>query len=355
MAEITVRAIDSALAMEEVQKRLGDNALIISTQRIDGQIEITATDEELVKVEKERKPLILGDLYRQDKFSSVLDRKVGEAAAEQHPKSSDDLYSAMINKIEKISEELSGLKLMVDNFSDSEVAELGTIDKLRLIGFMPSTINIFDDFSNETQVGEAVRKLAKAFVKGKCKHFDESDIFLIVGEKGSGKSTFANKFVSLHQNSNVGTNYLLFSDESKRKLLTAVKNLNLSQGEDNALKRQALIIDTSNQENDLNLLMIDLSKANPEAKISVINTIPVGSSYERLKKDYKIKSPEKHYWAFTKLDTCDLSVAEISAMIELDNKCMFFSGMDKVKDGAYYSKVDQIEAYLLKKIKEEIS
>jgi predicted kinase len=220
---------------------------------------------------------------------------------------------------------------------------------------MPSTINIFDDFSNETQVGVAVHKLAKAFVKGKCKHFDGSDIFLIIGEKGSGKSTFANKFVSLQQTSNVETDYLLFSDESKRKLLTAVKNLNLSQGEDNALKRQALIIDTSNQENDLNLLMIDLCKANPEAKISIINTVPVGSSYERLKKDYKINSSEKHYWAFTKLDTYDLSVPEISAMIELDNKCMFFSGMDKVEDGAYYSKVDQIEAYLLKKIKEEIS
>ena len=53
MAEITVRAIDSALAMEEVQKRLGDDALIISTQRIDGQIEITATDEEVIKPEKE--------------------------------------------------------------------------------------------------------------------------------------------------------------------------------------------------------------------------------------------------------------------------------------------------------------
>ena len=47
MAEITVRAIDSALAMEEIQKRLGDEALIISTRRVDGQIEITATDDEL--------------------------------------------------------------------------------------------------------------------------------------------------------------------------------------------------------------------------------------------------------------------------------------------------------------------
>ena len=60
MAEITVRAIDSALAMEEVQKRLGDDALIISTQRIDGQIEITATDEQVEKAEKEVKTAIYG-------------------------------------------------------------------------------------------------------------------------------------------------------------------------------------------------------------------------------------------------------------------------------------------------------
>ena len=123
MAEITVRAIDSALAMEEVQKRLGDDALIISTQRIDGQIEITATDEEVVKVEKGNKPLLLGEIYRQDKFSSVLNRKVGEADAGQYPKSSDELYSVVKNKIEEISEELSGLKLLIDNYSDSEAVE----------------------------------------------------------------------------------------------------------------------------------------------------------------------------------------------------------------------------------------
>ena len=71
-------------------------------------------------------------------------------------------------------------------------------------------------------------------------------------------------------------------------------------------------------------------------------------------KEFKINLSEKQYWAFTKLDLYDLSVGEIAAMIELENKCMFFSGMDKVEDGAYYSKVDQIEAYLLKKLKEEI-
>ena len=103
MAEITVRAIDSALAMEEVQKRLGDDALIISTKRIDGQIEITATEEEVIKPEKEIKPLILSDIYRQDNFSAVLDRKVGEAESDTDRNASSDLYSEVTNKISKIN------------------------------------------------------------------------------------------------------------------------------------------------------------------------------------------------------------------------------------------------------------
>ena len=352
MAEITVRAIDSALAMEEVQKRLGDDALIISTQRIDGQIEITATDEEVVKPNKETKPLILGDIYRQDNFSAVLNRKVGEVRNSMDLNTHGDLYPEVTNRIEKISEELSELKLLVDNY-DNEPVEFGTLDKLRVIGFRPSTLNIFDDLSNETEMGVAVRKLAKAFVNGKCNHFENSNILIITGAKGSGKSTFSDKFISLQKKNNPDKEYIEVSDQNKRKLIAAVKNLNLSQDKRDNSKQQALIIDTSNQEIDLNLILIDIYKANPEAKISVIHTVPVGSSYERLKKEFKINLSEKQYWAFTKLDLYDLSVGEIGAMIELENKCMFFSGMDKVEDGAYYSKVDQIEAYLLKKLKEE--
>ena len=113
MAEITVRAIDSALAMEEVQKRLGDDALIISTQRIDGQIEITATDEEVVKPNKETKPLILGDIYRQDNFSAVLNRKVGEARNSMDLNIPGDLYPEVTNRIEKISEASKYLHLFL--------------------------------------------------------------------------------------------------------------------------------------------------------------------------------------------------------------------------------------------------
>ena len=45
MVEITVKAADSASAMEEIEKRLGADAMIVSTNRVDGQIEIVATND----------------------------------------------------------------------------------------------------------------------------------------------------------------------------------------------------------------------------------------------------------------------------------------------------------------------
>ena len=54
MVEITVKAVDSASAMEEIEKRLGADAMIVSTNRVDGQIEIVATMTTLLNIRKPR-------------------------------------------------------------------------------------------------------------------------------------------------------------------------------------------------------------------------------------------------------------------------------------------------------------
>ena len=47
MPTITVTAPDSALAMDEIMRRLGDGAFILSTKSQNGQIEIRATNDPL--------------------------------------------------------------------------------------------------------------------------------------------------------------------------------------------------------------------------------------------------------------------------------------------------------------------
>jgi hypothetical protein len=130
--------------------------------------------------------------------------------------------------------------------------------------------------------------------------------------------------------------------------------VNLERSVEKGAKQKAIVIDTGVIEKELDSFLIEIKSKRPEVKISVITTLQVGSSYEMVMKSRGVNLSERQYIAVTKLDVCDFSVPEISAMIESTDKCMFFSGIDKVTDGAYFAKLDQVESYLLKKLKEEL-
>lgn len=73
MPTVTVLAPDSALAMDEVIRQLGDNAYILSTTTRDGQIEILATNE-LNQIQPPRKRTTSVS------FSDALAQQVGQGA-----------------------------------------------------------------------------------------------------------------------------------------------------------------------------------------------------------------------------------------------------------------------------------
>jgi hypothetical protein len=89
-------------------------------------------------------------------------------------------------------------------------------------------------------------------------------------------------------------------------------------------------------------------------KISVINLIPVGSSYEYLMKTMPQKRLENEYLALTKLDLCDLSILEIAAFVELNHKCMFFSGVPSSEEGLYFAKVGQTVDHIIQTIENRV-
>ena len=104
--------------------------------------------------------------------------------------------------------------------------------------------------------------------------------------------------------------------------------------------KQVGIIEVSNSEN-IDDFLFNLSKFDSDLNISIINLMPVGYSYEYLMKNMSERRLENEYLALTKLDLCDLSIAEIAAYIELNHKCMFFSGVPSSKEGLYFAKIGQ--------------
>ena len=100
--------------------------------------------------------------------------------------------------------------------------------------------------------------------------------------------------------------------------------------------------------------MLNLSKLDSAIKISILNVMPVGNSYEYLMKNMPQRRLENEYLALTKLDLCDLSILEIAAFIELEHKCMFFSGVPSPKEGLYFAKVGQTADHITQTIESRI-
>ena len=65
----------------------------------------------------------------------------------------------------------------------NEEPVLRTLDKLQMLGFRRATLKKFEEINDELNIEQAIRKLAKAFVNGKCRHFDETDIYFITGRQ----------------------------------------------------------------------------------------------------------------------------------------------------------------------------
>ena len=81
MPEITVTALDSATAMEEVVKRLGMDALIVSTRRVGSQIEIVATNDEMVSGKTQDQPKQKNSTNNAN-FSDLLKSKLANVTDE---------------------------------------------------------------------------------------------------------------------------------------------------------------------------------------------------------------------------------------------------------------------------------
>ena len=93
MPELKITAVDTSLAMDEVEKQLGPDALILSTTRRDGMIEILATNEpEQIdaanlkakeKAKARRESRLLSELPSNnttEKFSELIDAEVSKLA-----------------------------------------------------------------------------------------------------------------------------------------------------------------------------------------------------------------------------------------------------------------------------------
>ena len=390
MPELKFKAVDTSLAMEEVQRKLGPDALILSTERRDGMIEIVATDDpeqidaanlkakEKLKVRREsgliekpvsdkgfhRFPEIIeaekakyeGNLDTQDpNFSEGQDQDRLALAAKTFGQS--DLEPA----ISRVTNELLRLIDGARSLAAAKDYSSSVNSMMKTLGFSNKTINtLLNSTEHSAELEDAIKQFTRNVVRGKSKDFDASQIVLICGAERSGKTVLSqklskflptnvegqtNRVISDSLSGNLSSLFQSDSDANITSLFRKRQNTNLNDGR--------LIVDYEGPVDVLNSVLMKLNDIEQKPTVSVIYALEVGKSYNAIQKLLEISKIPNLSIALTKMDLLEVSVAELSAIFDLGLKIQFFSGLKVVEDGLDFAKISVVQDFLLNVAEQE--
>ncbi|NCX54657.1 MAG: hypothetical protein EBW83_07960 [Rhodobacterales bacterium] len=273
MAEIKVKALDSAAAMEEVVKRLGVDALIVSTRKIDGQIEIVATNDD----PNASRPEVEIDNNTTVSFSDILRTKMTDPPSSAEVEAEKHLSGSEV--IQNIQNELVTLnKLFQEPLSDSSKGDTDYA-VLRMAGLSRKVSETIKNFDVNGTVSEISKTVAKRFVKGQSDVFDNSEIYFIAGLEKSGKSVFCEKYKNSLEKDAPGIKVNYFKNVTGASDYNKVATW-LQKNRDAKHTSSKKCIVEINDLTQLETQLYRFQKAYPDINFCLINIVEVGHSYE---------------------------------------------------------------------------
>jgi hypothetical protein len=401
MPELTIRAADSSLAMDEIERKLGPDALILSTEKRDGLIEIVATNEpdqiasasiasaEKLKLRLNRdgnetvegkiksaaeksKLRIETEELDNDKstggkinFSEALAAEISTinephlGDLEQQDNTQDP--SGLMPSFQKIVNELEFIVKTTSELTAVKPSQLSNENKLRILGFSSSVVDELTQGEPEkSDINDFAKSFSRGIVNGKSHHFDESDMIIVVGEAGAGVTTLVQKLEKFLPKAEPKNGLkVVQSDFSegvqtilKSKMATNVTSL-FRKSSDNPSEDTKLLLEFEGQPEDLPKHLYKIAEADPNLKVSVVYALEVGKSYHHVADLMRKFDMPDVYVALTKMDLFEVSTAELSAISDANRKILFFSGLKIIEDGLDFAKVAVMESFLTNLINNE--
>ena len=373
MTVLTIRAQDTATAMDEIIEKLGKDSFIIGTKKIGNEILVKATN----KPKKENKP----QKKVNQKFDEIISKELNVSSplstfkkdiSSKKRGNNEKLDIGYLNedKINNLNSEFKALKKQLNGMILTDMAGLSpnlrntTKVKLQGIGFSNNTLIKFNDkLENENSeegfqnfIGELASSLT---LDDSIDSLIKSKYVFIVGTSGSGKTSFAAKLaaalVQEIKNDNVALcklgkqNEFLNDNLKSYSRLINVPNVHILQ--ENAQQKiqsieKKLIIDVSiDSEETLNLLKNFKEKVGAN-KILTILVVPSGSNKYNLRKLLDIYGSINPILAFTKLDENDISPEELSVVAENNCSIGYLTNTKSILKSINFSNKEILAQYL---------
>ena len=377
-------ASDSASAMEEVVKKLGPDALIISTSKKGNKVEIEATNN-LSNHQKQRDT--------SGNFSDMLHSKIDFLREKQrnriYSRTSNDYdtvdtrtnfvnenkSSEMIKVREQIKDlqnMLSGM-VITDEKGLNEKTGNSVSLKLRQLEFTPEIVSLLKPSYDGLSLDRGLAAFIKAFANNiACEEIQDifkSQVIFIIGPSGSGKTTLSAKLAAR----------IMEDDKQMKPTLVSTENEVVNRSEDLAHYSKLLNIPKLNYQIDENCKnfksicsgqkIVDLSLIAEESKYLIQNVrdqlgatkvttvlcLPTGSSRELLTSQISKYKDFKPIIAFTKVDECQLFPRELCVLANKHVKMGFITGSKTILGSLALSGPDVLASHLDSYITDEIS
>lgn len=371
MTTIKITARDSSTAMEEVSKKLGSDAFILSTSSTDGGVEIEATNDpvELKKFSDKPKRKFSNLMHKQlnniEKFPMLKPTHQGISTvpnySEIKSKSVDSDLSLLTKNIARLTDEIKGMYITGSGGLGVELGE-STFVKLERAGFENSIIKAlspsFNGLNYERGRVAFLTALAKSLTVEQVEHSLKKVTF-INGLSGVGKTLLTAKISASQkelQSDNITLAKLDYKgaspDESFRSYARMLNTSVLRLTPDNLIEtlcstKGKIIIDVSLDPEDGVISILSATDFLTQREVSSIVAVPGGSSNTFIRGQAKLFKDLNPELTLTKLDECDISSTEVSEFFQNSMKIQYLTGSKSIVGGLSNCNSEILTQYLI--------
>ena len=391
MTQHKVISEDSLSAMDEISKVLGKDAVILSTKKLNGKIEIIGSNDitDILKSQKNTKisseKLKFKELFtkqpiEQNKKKSFAKnnnvKKVENSPTDLIERNKESQKDSL--NFDIMNEFKSEIKTLLNNMIITDIdCVSNSLDKslyLKLLrkGFSKQIINsTFKKLESLEMPKNEInfyKLVSKKLVFPSKEKINESDVIFVTGFTGVGKTTLSSKIVSYlldnktYMNETKNISLINFSNKSANNMtdlinfgrLLNVKVHSLSNINDlkkflDANRNRKLIVDVSREfimnEDFMNFLEDSSEKIN----YSLILTIQANANRRTISDQMDLFRNLQPIIALTKLDESYVGSEELSIFAEINSKIGLLSSSKNIIDALAFAK-DEILAQYMKEM-----
>ena len=341
----TFKAKDVKSAINLVNTEFGDKAIILSTKKNNGFVEVEASDNDEIIVDHQKKieekknfsNVFLKELKPKSQKENNNQNKVSYLNKEKFGNKNDNLSQISKEIFDKIRDDVASLRkemngmIVTDQTGISDELSHQTPIKLRQEKFSPKIINklSYSFIGKNLEDGRVsfFRELSRKLASNDFSRLLKSKNIFILGNSGSGKSTLAAKLASF------------LSDAKNTKKINFFEVTNSSTGHSDVLKSYSRVLgfslndyksfDFKNHDSDDEWINIfdfsgelnfsvqkikEIKNSFPSFDFCSILTIQSGSNSEMIDGITNKVEEIRPMVAITKLDECWVGAEEFSSL-----------------------------------------